>query len=142
MNELGKRRPATAADFHRLADLAHARGLRIFEVGSNRWFCTSHTDPFALHVVTGFSCDCQGFLAHGRCSHYAALLAHLGWLPELEEETPASATGGTTTDCPDCTGCGVVVYRTFEERCPTCGGTGIKPDRRLAGAPAIQPIAA
>jgi hypothetical protein len=36
----------------------------------------------------------------------------------------------------------VVVYRTFEERCPACGGSGIKPDHRLAGAPAIQPIAA
>jgi hypothetical protein len=36
----------------------------------------------------------------------------------------------------------VRVYRTFEERCPACGGSGIKPDYRLAGSPAIQPIAA
>jgi hypothetical protein len=82
-------RPATAEDFHRLPELAQARGLRVFEAGPHQWFCTSHTDPFALHVVTGLSCDCRGFLHHQRCSHHAALLAHLGWLPELEVESPA-----------------------------------------------------
>jgi hypothetical protein len=129
-------RPATAEDFHRLADLAQARGLRVFEAGPNQWFYTSHTDPFALHTVTGFSCDCRGFLHQQRCTHHAALLVHLGWLPEIEAATP------TPADCPACSGCGVVVYRTFEERCPACGGSGIKPDHRLAGAPAVQPIAA
>src|SRR3954447_3144451 len=81
-------RPATAADFHRLADLAQARGLRVFELGPNRWFCTSHSNPFSLHVVTGLSCDCAGFCHVGRCTHHAALLAHLGWLPEVEPDLP------------------------------------------------------
>jgi hypothetical protein len=135
-------RPATAEDFHRLADLAQARDLRVFEVGPNQWFCTSQSDPFALHTVTGFSCDCRGFLHHQRCIHHAALLAHLGWLPELEDETPASAMGDTPADCPACCGCGVVTYRTFEERCTTCGGSGIRPNHHLHDAPAAPMVAA
>ena len=40
-------RPATAEDFHRLADLAHERGLRLFRDGP-RWFCSSSAaDPAA-----------------------------------------------------------------------------------------------
>jgi len=116
MDQRTRTKPATAQDFHRLADLAHQRGLRVFEVGPNRWFCTSHSDAFKLHVVTGFSCDCQGFVAHARCSHHAALLAHFGWLPEIPfiARTPA--------DCAACCGCGVVAYR--------------------SGNPAIRPAAA
>src|SRR5215208_154826 len=124
-------RPATAADFHRLADLAHQRGLRLFRDGP-RWYCSSASDAGGCHYVTGFSCDCQGFLAHQRCTHHALLLERLGWLPEVEEASPAPA------DCTDCSGCGVVVYRTFEERCTHCGGTGIRPDHRLTGEPAVE----
>jgi hypothetical protein len=141
MDQGTRTRPATAADFHRLADLAHERGLRVFETGPNQWFCTSHTDPFALHVATGFSCDCRGFLHHQRCSHHAALLAHLGWLPEVEptaELPQLEATGQSAQlDCPTCCGCGVQTYRTFEERCSACGGSGVKPDHRLTGLPAV-----
>ena len=86
MQQVTRTRPATAADFHRLADLAQERGLRVFEASPNHWYCTSHSDPFRLHVVTGFSCDCQGFITHQRCSHHAALLAHLGWLPEIDPQ--------------------------------------------------------
>ena len=143
MDQGTRTRPATAADFHRLAELAHARGLRVFELGSNRWFCTSHSNPFALHTVTAYSCDCQGFLAHGRCSHYAALLAHLGWLPEVDidvelPELPEK----TTSDCPACCGCGVVTYRSFEERCATCGGSGIRPNHHLHDVPPAPMVAA
>ena len=35
--------PATAADFHRLADLAHERGLRLFRDGP-RWYRSSTSD--------------------------------------------------------------------------------------------------
>jgi hypothetical protein len=189
-----RHRPATAADFHRLADLAKARGLRLFRDGS-RWYCSSASRPGEAHYVTGLSCDCQGFIAHQRCTHHALLLERLGWLPELEEghttaldrifdtvDAGAASSAHTAlervqflvntghdriqaeeivafelgligpdtivpalpapADCPECTGCGVVVYRTFEERCPACGGSGITPDHRLAGAPAIRPIAA
>jgi hypothetical protein len=35
--------PATAADFHRLADLAHERGPRLFRDGP-RWYRSSTSD--------------------------------------------------------------------------------------------------
>src|SRR5215212_2486852 len=132
MHQVQRTRPATAADFHRLADLAHERGLQLFRDGQ-RWYCSSASDRGGCHYVTGFSCDCPGFIAHQRCTHHALLLERLGWLPEVEEPAPAG--------CPDCSGCGVVVYRTFEERCDTCGGSGLKVDRRLQGQPAIRPVA-
>jgi len=132
-------RPVTAADFHRLADLAHARGLRVFELGSHRWFCTSHSDPFALHTVTGLSCDCRGFQEHQRCTHYALLLDRLGWLPEVEPDMPYVA--ASAVDCRDCSGCGIQTYRTFEERCPKCGGSGIRPNHHLHDVPAVPMVA-
>jgi hypothetical protein len=133
-------RPATAEDLHRLADLAHERGLRLFRDGS-RWYCSSASTAGGCHYVTGLSCDCPGFIAHQRCTHHALLLERLGWLPDFEDETPVVTIVTTSADCPNCSGCGVVVYRTFEERCPACGGRGIGPDHRLAGQSAGQPVA-
>ena len=101
-------RPATAADFHRLADLAHERGLRLFRDGP-RWYCSSASDAGGCHYVTGFSCDCLGFISRQRCTHHALLLERLGWLPEVEPEMPYVEVAAI--DCPHCTGCGVVVYR-------------------------------
>jgi hypothetical protein len=46
-----------------------------------------------------------------------------------------------TIDCPNCTGCGIVTFRTFEERCTSCGGSGIRPDHRLHDAPAVEVVA-
>jgi hypothetical protein len=137
-------RPTTPADLHRLADLARARGLRVFEAAPHHWFATSHSDPFKLHVVTGFSCDCQGFIACGRCTHHALLLEHLGWLPELpDDELSAMAETPAPANCASCSGGGIVVYRSgAEERCPECGGSGVRVDRRLAGAPSVDVIAA
>jgi hypothetical protein len=87
MDGTGKRRAATAENFHRLADLAHQRGLRLFRGGS-RWYCSSASDAGGCHYVTGLSCDCRGFVAHGRCSHHALLLERLGWLPEIDDDDP------------------------------------------------------
>jgi hypothetical protein len=127
----------TVADLHRLAEFAHARGLRVFEAAPHQWFCTSHSDPFAPHVVTGFSCDCAGFVRHQRCTHHSLLLAHLGWLPELEDEASVSI------DCPDCCGCGQQWYRSgYSLPCETCRGTGIKATEPPAGQPATRPVAA
>jgi hypothetical protein len=132
-------KPATAADFHRLADLAHERGLRLFRDGP-RWYCSSASDAGGCHYVTGFSCDCPGFIAHQRCSHHALLLERLGWLPEVEPDLPYVE--ASAADCPACSGCGVVVYRTFEERCSTCGGSGIRPNHHLHDAPVAPMVAA
>ncbi len=145
MNQVHRTRPATAEDFHRLADLAQERGLRVFEASPNSWYCTSFSDPFKLHVVTGFSCDCQGFIHHQRCSHHAALLAHLGWLPDLNDETSAPA----TIDCPNCHGGGIIYVKECERvgfphpACSTCQGTGTFPPRHPdGGAAALLPLAA
>jgi hypothetical protein len=132
-------RPTTPADLHRLAALAKVRGLRLTQERPGVWFCSSATSPDP-HYVTALSCDCRGFIEHQRCSHLAALLAHLGWLPEVESELPSREV--SPADCPDCSGCGVRTYRTFEERCPACGGSGVKVDRRLSDPSAVQPVAA
>lgn len=130
-------RPATAADFHRLADLAHERGLRLFRDGS-RWYCSSASASGGCHYVTGLSCDCQGFMAHQRCTYHALLLERLGWLPEIDPELPELPGSLTPADCPDCSGCGLNDYGRYSLPCETCGGSGIKIDRRLAGQPAVE----
>jgi hypothetical protein len=118
-------RPATAADFHRLVDVAHERGLQLFRDGP-RWYCSSASDPGGCHYVTGLSCTCRGFVAHSRCSHHALLLERLGWLPDDDTPTPAPATVEVPIiDCPDCVGCGIVHYRSFEQPCDVCAGTGL-----------------
>src|SRR5687768_12274725 len=128
MHQEQRTRPTTPEDLHRLADLAHARGLRVFEIGSHRWFCTSHSNPFALHAVTAFSCDCRGFMHNQRCSHHALLLAHLGWLPEVEPDLPYVE--APPTDCVECCGCGLQDFGRYSLPCETCGGSGLKVDRR------------
>jgi hypothetical protein len=123
--------------------VTHERGLRLFRDGP-RWYCSSASHAGGCHYVTGLSCDCPGFVSHGRCTHHALLLERLGWLPELEAESDLQSheAFAESIDCPTCAGCGVVVYRSFEERCPDCGGSGIRPDHRLAGRPAVEVVAA
>jgi hypothetical protein len=142
-------RPATAADFHRLADLAHERGLQLFRDGQ-RWYCSSASDRGGCHYVTGFSCDCQGFIAHQRCTHHALLLERLGWLPEIEGEKPVpvltepvKTRASTPQSCFWCLGSGRTPNDHHErfDHCEPCGGTGVRQDRRLAGQPAVQPVA-
>jgi hypothetical protein len=131
-------RPATAADFHRLADAAHDRGLRLFRDGP-RWYCSSASRPGEAHYVTGFSCDCPGFIHNQRCTHHALLLERLGWLPEIEPDLPY--VDQQRADCSDCRGCGVRVFHSFEERCDSCGGSGMRPNHHLHDAPATPMVA-
>ena len=139
MHQSPRTKPATAADFHRLADLAHERGLQLFRDGP-RWYCSSASERGGSHFVTGLSCDCRGFCEHQRCTHHALLLERLGWLPEVEPDRPYVEAG--PADCPDCCGCGVQDFGRYALPCETCGGSGLKPDRRLQGQPAIRPVAA
>lgn len=127
-------------DLHRLAEEADRRGIRIMrEPISGEHFATSATDPTLLHRVTGFSCSCRGFLKWGRCTHFAALLASEGWLPEPDPvpTTPVPAPLAPQTvpavvliACPLCAGSGVDDrYGTHSVsadllRCPVCEGTG------------------
>jgi len=139
MHQSQRTRPATAEDFHRLANLAHERGLRLFRDGP-RWYCSSASDPGGSHFLTGLSCTCPGFVSHQRCTHYALLLERLGWLPEASPDMPYVE--ASPADCADCSGGGIRTYRTFEEPCSTCNGSGVRQDRRLHDAPAIRPAAA
>jgi hypothetical protein len=66
----------------RLLTVAHECGTRILRDHEGRYYATSASEPDLLHPVTPDSCSCRGFLAHGRCRHLAALLDHLGQLPD------------------------------------------------------------
>ena len=66
----------------RLAAQATANGIRIY-VYDLTYYATSTSDPGALHRVTAWSCDCTGYVFHGRCQHHAALLQHIGELPSV-----------------------------------------------------------
>lgn len=128
----------TATDLWRLADEAERRKIRILiEPISGEHFATSASDPALLYRVTGFSCTCKGFVHWQRCTHHAALLAHLGWLPDPEPDplppAPAAADPGMPEPilvaCPCCRGSG----RDWAEgpdglqtsiTCPICEGWG------------------
>jgi len=58
---------------------------------AGRYYASSASEPDRLHCVTGYSCDCRGFITHQRCKYHAALLAALGWLTdEFELDPPAT----------------------------------------------------
>ncbi len=115
----------------RLAAKAKADGIRLFRDRTGRYFASSASQPGTLHYVTGYSCDCQGFVAHGRCKHHAALMTALGWVEGAPEPTPPTET------CAECGGLGTVAsprsrwvggsklgYRsewTVQVACPVCG---------------------
>jgi hypothetical protein len=87
----------TAADLHRLAEEAKRRGIQIFiENGTEAHFATSASSPDRLWRVSGLSCSCPGFVAHGRCTHFAALLADKGWLPPLDDNDPDPVAPGAS----------------------------------------------
>jgi hypothetical protein len=118
-------RPTTAEDLHRLAALAHARGLRLTQERETVWFCSSASTPGDAHYVTGLSCDCRGFQEHQRCSHYALLHEHLGWLPDVEREA-APAPEPAPDSCLWCSGSGRIANDELRQydACAACGGTG------------------
>lgn len=105
----------------RLARTARVRGVQVFrETASGAWFATSASQPGTIHRVTALSCDCMGFVAHQRCTHYAALLDRLGWLPQLATD------GAETTPCSFCRGRGKVHLESefHESTCGACDGRG------------------
>ncbi len=72
----------------RLLAKAKAEGVKLIKDRDGRHFASSVSQPGTLHYVTGLSCDCRGFVSHGRCKHHAALLAALGWLTGTPEPDP------------------------------------------------------
>ena len=63
-----------AQALHRLARQAHERGIKlIVNQVTNHHFCTSASNRDKLHAVTLYSCDCRGFITHGRCMHLSLI---------------------------------------------------------------------
>lgn len=124
----------------RLADKARTDGIRLFRDRAGRYYASSASEPGRLHYVTGYSCDCRGFMTHQRCKHHAALLAALGWLnAEPEPKKPAAP---ITSTCSECRGQGQVSgtistgpssWRYDSITCPDCRGSGI-----LAGSVVLE----
>lgn len=76
-------------DIRRLALQALNHDLRILVYQPTaEVYCTSSSEPDLLHRVTRLSCDCQGFIRHGRCQHHALLLHHLNELPAPASTRP------------------------------------------------------
>jgi len=64
-----------------LADKAVREGVRILRtIDTGEAFALSTSQPGHLYRVTAVSCQCKGFLYHGRCKHNALLLRELGYL--------------------------------------------------------------
>jgi len=80
----------------RLARDARQQGVTL-TVEDGRYFASSVSTPGKRYLVTGFSCECCGFIAHGRCKHHAALLAALGWLQSDPETDPEMNTNQLPT---------------------------------------------
>lgn len=74
-----------AQALHRLARQAYERGIKlIVNQVTNHHFCTSASNRHKLHAVTLYSCDCRGFITHGRCMHLALVLEAYHSLPPIE----------------------------------------------------------
>lgn len=110
----------------RLATKARHEGVQpFFDRADGRYYAST---PGRLYSVTGYSCECRGFVAHGRCKHHAALLAALGWT----EQTAAPEPQAVATTCRSCDGHGThpptVAYgrvvRFENVTCSRCHGTG------------------
>ncbi len=104
----------------RLARVARERGIKVYqELSTGAWFATSASQPGKAHYLTAVSCTCEGFIFSGACTHNAALLDRLGWLPAAE---PAPA----TMPCLACRGSGQIWSEGSwsADRCFICSGTG------------------
>ncbi len=86
----------------RLLAVARESGVQLLQDDRGTYWCTSASEPSLIHAVSATSCSCRGYLFHARCRHIAALLSHLGELPDPTPEPPAAVA------CPQCHGTGVL----------------------------------
>ncbi len=117
----------------RLATKARADGTKLFRDRAGRYFASSANEPGTLHFLTGYSCDCRGFMTHQRCKHHSALMAALGWLERDPEPEPPAMSTPITSICSECRGQGQVsgtistgstTWRYGSVCCPDCDGSG------------------
>ncbi len=88
----------------RLAGKARTDGIRLFRDRAGRYFASSASKPGTLHYVTGYSCDCLGFVTHHRCKHHAALMTALGWIDDNVDPEPEPPAISTCNACGVCQG--------------------------------------
>ncbi len=128
----GQRRETHDEAICRLAGEAERRSVQVYRTPDGRHWATSISQPGDLYFVTGYSCTCKGFTHHHRCTHHAALLAHMGWLP-ASPTPPAPATARVPeVPCDRCDGHGWGYAATGTWTCHTCSGTGVAPDTLIA----------
>jgi hypothetical protein len=118
-----------AEQWQRALQRAMSEGLDVLVCGATgEAFVESATTPGTLYSVSRGHCTCPAGTFGAVCKHRAVFLAQIGELALPE----------TQDDCPDCCGCGRQHFRSFDEPCETCGGSGIKPDHRLTGQPSVE----
>jgi hypothetical protein len=124
----------------RLAGKARTDGIRLFRDRAGRYYASSASEAGKLHYLTGYSCDCRGFMTHQRCKHYAALMTALGWLEREPEPDPEPTPPAVSVSpCGECGGAGEVMdmevrqfgrYQMQWTSCPTCHGSTTSADDR------------
>jgi hypothetical protein len=116
----------------RLARVARERGIQVYqELSTGAWFATSASRPGHAHYLTAVSCTCEGFIFSGACTHNAALLDRLGWLPPV-------ADAPETVACTFCKGTGRFWAEGdfSDSACGCCGERGWFYDIVIDRAPA------
>lgn len=115
---------------HNLAYMELIGGDGAFAVASTK-------DDEQGYIATIGSCTCPaGRGGDPVCCHRALVRALTGMMP-VDTESQA-------VECVWCRGCGKV-ENTVELRydiCPTCGGSGVRPNHHLHDAPAVPMVAA
>ena len=120
MEKLVAKRESHDQALIRLAKQARRLGVQLFRVPvTGEVFATSISRPGELHRLTHHSCDCQGFVRHQRCQHYAKLLDSLDWLPVV-----ASASSPVPCTACDATGQVWLEGSWSADQCFYCRGTG------------------
>jgi hypothetical protein len=102
-------------------------------IGGDGAFAVSSTgDEEAGYIATVGSCTCPaGRGGDPVCCHRALVRVLTGVMPVDAPD-----------ECGDCCGCGRQSFGLYDLPCDSCGGSGIKPDRRLAGQPSVEISAA
>jgi len=121
-----------AQALHRLAAQAKARGIKlIVNQVTNHHFCTSASNRDKLHAVTLYSCDCRGFITHGRCMHLALVLEAYHSLPSIDSE-PDPDGGGEALPVELHLNCGVIEDGAYLRRGAALGVLGERQRAALA----------
>lgn len=109
-------------------------GVKLLRATNGRYYAESGRQPGRLWFLTGFSCQCPGFVHRQTCRHHRALMQALGWIDGAPD--PESAGKSLPPDelasCPTCHGsgseCGTVStgrsWTYASVTCATCHGTG------------------